>query len=59
MRYIKPLDRELILTSIKKGKIAIKRRNIITIEDGIRNGGLSTLIREMLINEKIKTMVFS
>ena len=54
MRYIKPLDRELILTSIKKGKIAIKRRNIITIEDGIRNGGLSTLIREMLINEKIK-----
>ncbi|MCK4765659.1 MAG: 1-deoxy-D-xylulose-5-phosphate synthase [Candidatus Aminicenantes bacterium] len=48
VRYIKPLDRELILQLLKKSKA------IITIEDGIWNGGFSSKVRELLISKRIK-----
>jgi 1-deoxy-D-xylulose-5-phosphate synthase len=48
VRFIKPLDSELVLEYINK------TRYLVTIEDGIRSGGFSTLIRELLIAEKIK-----
>jgi len=52
VRFIKPLDTELISNCIaKKKKILNKKKKIITIEDGIRNGGFSTLIRELLLRE--------
>ena len=55
IRYIKPLDTELLLNAIRKKKtILTKKRRIITIEDGIRVGGFGTLIREMLLSEKVK-----
>ncbi len=48
IRSIQPIDNELIVEYIKKTK------KVITIEDGIRSGGLSTIIRELLISEQIK-----
>jgi 1-deoxy-D-xylulose-5-phosphate synthase len=57
VRYIKPLDTELILECINKKKKLLKmnrKKKIITIEDGIRSGGFSTLIRELLDKEKVK-----
>jgi 1-deoxy-D-xylulose-5-phosphate synthase len=55
IRYIKPLDAELLLNVIRKKKtILTKKRKIITIEDGIRVGGFGTLIRELLLSEKVK-----
>jgi 1-deoxy-D-xylulose-5-phosphate synthase len=55
VRYIKPLDKELIINSLpKKRGLRIKKRKIITIEDGIRVGGFGTLIKELLLSEKIK-----
>ena len=54
MRYIKPLDTELILDCVnRKKRLLNKKKRIITIEDGIRNGGFSTLVREFL-SEKVK-----
>ncbi len=47
VRFIKPFDRALVLEYINK------TRYLVTIEDGIRSGGFSTLIRELLITEKI------
>ncbi len=55
VRYIKPLDTELILDCVnKKKKLLNKKKRIITIEDGIRSGGFSTLVREFLSTEKVK-----
>ena len=52
IRYIKPLDTGLILNYLeKKKKPFTRKKKIITIEDGIRNGGFSTLIRELLLKE--------
>jgi len=48
VRFVKPLDREMILNYVKK------TRKIITIEDGIKKGGFRTLIREVLVAENIK-----
>jgi 1-deoxy-D-xylulose-5-phosphate synthase len=48
VRFVKPLDRELIVNYVKK------TRKIITIEDGIKKGGFRTLIREVLVAENIK-----
>jgi len=48
IRSIQPIDKELIVNYIKKTK------KVITIEDGIKSGGLSTIIRELLISEQIK-----
>lgn len=42
LRFVKPLDTELILTEAKKHSI------IITIEDGIVTGGVGTAIQELL-----------
>jgi 1-deoxy-D-xylulose-5-phosphate synthase len=47
VRYIKPLDRDLILN------FARKTRKIITIEDGIKNGGFGSLVQELLLSENI------
>lgn len=48
IRFIKPLDKELILSSIREEKV------IITIEDGVWNGGFSSVIRELLLTEHIE-----
>lgn len=56
IRYIKPLDKELILSTVrKKRNILAKKRKIITVEDGIRVGGFGTLIREFLVAERVKS----
>jgi 1-deoxy-D-xylulose-5-phosphate synthase len=47
-RFIKPLDRELIISLLEKSKV------IVTIEDGIRNGGFSSKVRELLITERVE-----
>jgi 1-deoxy-D-xylulose-5-phosphate synthase len=41
-RYIKPLDKERILPLCRKIK------NVITVEDGVREGGFGSQIRELL-----------
>ncbi len=48
IRYVKPFDKELIL------KLVRKTRKIITVEDGIKNGGFGSMIQELLISESIK-----
>ncbi|MCK4835452.1 MAG: 1-deoxy-D-xylulose-5-phosphate synthase [Candidatus Aminicenantes bacterium] len=48
VRYIKPLDKGLILDQIKK------TRKVITIEDGIKNGGFGNMVRELLISENLR-----
>ena len=53
VRYIKPLDTELIMQAIRgKNNNKGEERKIITIEDGIRVGGFGTIIREWLLSEK-------
>jgi 1-deoxy-D-xylulose-5-phosphate synthase len=55
VRYIKPLDTELILKVVREKKGRLNNNGkIITIEDGIRVGGFGTLIRELLVSESIK-----
>lgn len=46
VRFLKPLDKDTILTSIRKTK------NFITIEDNTITGGLATAIKDLTINEK-------
>lgn len=43
VRFIKPLDRDLILNHLKQIK------HVITLEDGVCKGGFSTLIRELIL----------
>ena len=50
VRFIKPLDEEKILQSIKKTK------NVITIEDNILKGGLATAIDELIIKNNLKNI---
>ena len=47
-RFLKPLDKETIKKSIMKTK------NVITIEDGTIINGLSTAIKELIIDEKLE-----
>ncbi len=47
VRFIKPLDRELVLKLFKENRV------IITVEDGIRIGGFSSSLRELMIAENI------
>lgn len=55
VRYIKPLDTEVILDCLNRKKRLIhKKKRIITIEDGVRSGGFSTMVREFLSTEKVK-----
>jgi len=44
-RFIKPLDRELILSS------AGKNGRVITVEDGVKRGGFNSDVRELLSGE--------
>lgn len=47
VRFLKPLDKETIINSVKKTK------NCITIEDNILLGGLASNVKELLIDNKI------
>ncbi len=47
-RFLKPLDKETIKSSINKTKF------VITIEDGTIINGLGTAIKELIVNEKLK-----
>ena len=49
-RFLKPLDKETILKTIKKTK------NVITIEDGTNINGLGTTIKELIIDEKLENV---
>lgn len=45
-RFLKPIDNETILNSIRKTK------NVITIEDNIITGGLSSKVKDLIIHEE-------
>ena len=49
-RFLKPLDKETIKSSI------IKTKNVITIEDGTIINGLATAIKELIIDEKLENI---
>ena len=51
-RFLKPLDRETIANSIEKTK------NVITIEDGTIEGGLGTVVEELILEEKLTDVAF-
>ena len=46
LRFLKPLDKETILKSIRKTK------NVIVIEDNIINGGVCSAIKDLISKEK-------
>ena len=48
VRFVKPLDKELILNYIKK------KKRVITIEDGILEGGFASIIKDIIVSENIK-----
>jgi 1-deoxy-D-xylulose-5-phosphate synthase len=55
VRFLKPLDHKMILDQIRGNKGILKgKTRIITIEDGIKNGGLSTEVRELLFSNNLK-----
>ena len=47
-RFLKPLDKETIMSSI------LKTKNVITIEDGTIINGLATAIKELIVEEKLE-----
>ena len=47
-RFLKPLDRETIKSSI------LKTKNVITIEDGTVINGLATAIKELIVEENLE-----
>ena len=47
-RFLKPLDKELIVSSIEETK------NVVTIEDGILNGGLYTAVLDTINKSNLK-----
>mgnify|MGYP005842234351 CR=1 FL=1 len=49
-RFLKPLDKETIKSSI------IKTKNVITIEDGTIINGLATAIKELIVDEKLENI---
>ena len=51
-RFLKPLDVEKIKESITKTK------NVIVIEDGTSVGGLTTAIKELIVDENLKNIKF-
>ncbi len=51
-RFLKPFDNFGVLKSIEKTK------NVITIEDGTSIGGLSTTVKELIIDNKLKDVKF-
>lgn len=46
-RFLKPIDEETIINSI------IKTKNVITIEDNIIDGGLGTVVSELIIKNNL------
>lgn len=52
VRFLKPLDVEKIKESIAKTK------NVIVIEDGTSLGGLTTAIKELIVDENLKNIKF-
>lgn len=60
VRYIKPLDTELIMECIDKKRKLLRtpKKRIITIEDGIMAGGFGSLILELLEERKVKNYSF-
>ena len=52
-RFLKPLDEQTIKTSIEKTK------NVITIEDGTKINGLSTAVKELIIDNNIQNINFT
>ena len=51
-RFLKPLDTETILTSIRKTK------TVITIEDNVITGGLASSIQNIIANEELNLKKF-
>ena len=51
-RFLKPLDKEKIKTSIEKTK------NVITIEDGTKINGLGTAIEELIVENNLQDIKF-
>ncbi len=51
-RFLKPLDKEKIKTSIEKTK------NVITMEDGTEINGLGTAVEELIVEEKLQNIKF-
>ena len=47
IRFLKPLDENIIKTSIEKTK------NVITIEDGTKINGLATAVKELIIDNNL------
>ena len=52
VRFLKPLDNKLITKSINKTK------NVIVIEDSTCMGGLSSSIKELILDEAIQNVKF-
>ena len=50
VRFLKPLDKETIKTSIEKTK------RIITIEDGTIINGLGTAVKELIVDENLENI---
>jgi 1-deoxy-D-xylulose-5-phosphate synthase len=46
-RFVKPLDKKLILDSVKSAD------SIITVEEGVLEGGFGSAVSELLADEKI------
>lgn len=51
-RFLKPLDKNTILSSIRKTK------KLITIEDNIISGGLASVIKDLIVNEDVSIKKF-
>ena len=51
-RFLKPLDKEIIKTSIEKTK------NVITMEDGTEINGLGTAVEELIVEENLQNIKF-
>lgn len=52
VRFLKPLDEEIIKKSIEKTK------NVITIEDGTKINGLGTAIEELIVENNLRDIKF-
>lgn len=51
-RFLKPLDKEKMKTSIEKTK------NVITMEDGTEINGLGTAVEELIVEENLQNIKF-
>ena len=50
VRFIKPVDKETIFRSILKTKF------VVTIEDGVVNGGLGTIVKGIIVDRKMQNV---